>query len=666
MTTENHHDQTRYRPIFELVPVSLWEEDWSEVRRLVQVWQAEGVEDFELFFRTRPDAVRAALAAVRVLDVNQVTVEMFQAPDKAVLTRSLASIYGDHELMEGFREEVTAFARGDRIFEIETALRTVPGHSIHGLVRVAYPAPDDPSGRVFASIMDITQHKRAEQRFRTVARATSDLVWEYDLKTQELWWSDDDGARLSPAPYVERPGHEAWAERIHPQDRARVLQQFRHALRTGSDYRAEYRLRRKDGSHALILARGTCLHDADGQPLRMIGNMVDITEQRKLEAQLHQSRRLENLGQLTGGIAHDFNNLLTVIIGNASLLEDALQQEPDLLDLVGMTRQAASQGSELTRRLLAFARRQTLAPRATQVEQLVAELVPMLRRTLGETIELSVQQPDVLWPAQVDPAQLENALLNLCLNARDAMPAGGRLSLILSHFSLSQDEAMAAELQLDAGDYLVIDVTDTGTGMSPEVQLRAFEPFYTTRKDAGGSGLGLSMVYGFLLQSQGQVELESRPGIGTRVRLHLPRARGEADAPVSRVSTPPPGGDEHILLVEDNPLVRSYASTQLRALGYQVTATEHGAAALSALARHHYDLLFSDIVMPGPMDGTDLARHVRRARPQLPILLTSGFSGDPDAPRRAIAEGEFPFLAKPYDRSELALALRRLLDHRTG
>jgi len=386
----------------------------------------------------------------------------------------------------------------------------------------------------------------------------------------------------------------------------------------------------------------------------------------KLHAQLSQSQRLEAVGQLTGGVAHDFNNLLTVVLGNADQLAtdnlDALQRRQALDMLIG----AAERGAVLTRQLLAYARQQPLAPSAVDVNRLVEALGPMLRRTLGEHIEITFTCDPQLWPAMVDPTQLESAVLNLCLNARDAMPGGGRLTLATANATLDPDPE-DAHADVAPGPYALLTVTDTGSGIPQADLRRVFEPFFTTKEKGKGTGLGLAMVYGFVKQSGGHVGIESALGHGTTVRLYLPRADGPVAAalPVP-AATQLLGGQETILVVEDDELVRLLAGVELQAMGYQVLEAPSGAAALRMVeAGVAFDLLFTDVIMPGGMSGRDLADAARRLRPGLRVLFTSGYTEDAFVAPGRLDPG-VQLLPKPYRRGELARAVRAALDRTAG
>ena len=406
-----------------------------------------------------------------------------------------------------------------------------------------------------------------------------------------------------------------------------------------------------------------------GQLMQVLNQTAQALEQHRkdiagLDARLRQSQRMQAIGQLTGGVAHDFNNLLTVVLGNAELLAEQLsaQQAPrGQLALAEAVVAAAERGAELTRQLLAFARKQALAPRPTEVNALVDGLHPMLQRTLGAPVQIEWLPGTGLWPAMVDPGQLENAVLNLCLNARDAMPAGGRLTLETANARL--DAAyVERHADLQPGDYVMLAVSDTGSGIAAEHLEQVFEPFFTTKEKGKGTGLGLAMVYGFVKQSAGHVALYSEPGHGTTVKLFLPRAAQPADEPSAEVQQPLQAGHgQVVLVVEDDAAVRRLAVNELRALGYRVIEADSGPAALQLLQPPDHAglvpaLLFTDVVMHGGMTGPELAEAARRLRPGLQVLFTSGYTDNAIAHHGRLDPG-VRLLAKPYRRADLARAV---------
>jgi signal transduction histidine kinase/CheY-like chemotaxis protein len=392
----------------------------------------------------------------------------------------------------------------------------------------------------------------------------------------------------------------------------------------------------------------------------------EINRRQQAEAALRQAQKLEAVGQLTGGIAHDFNNLLTVIMGNLGQLERNLPDHPQYQRAIGAALRGASRAALLTQRLLAFSRRQPLAPDVVSVNKLVAGMSDLLRRTIGETIQIETVLAGGIWPAFADANQLENALLNLAVNARDAMPEGGKLTIETANSHL--DEAYAVmHGEVEPGQYVGIFVTDTGVGMTADVVNQAFEPFFTTKDIGQGTGLGLSQVYGFVKQSNGHIKIYSEIGQGTTVKLYLPRHRGVEDAADDTLGARelPSGNMETVLVVEDDPDVRDYTSEIVRELGYRVLAAEDGAAALRILDAHReVELLFTDVGLPGSMNGRKLADAAMRRRPRLKVLFTTGYARNAIVHQGRLDPG-VEVILKPFTYSELAAKLRRVIDGRT-
>jgi PAS domain S-box-containing protein len=382
----------------------------------------------------------------------------------------------------------------------------------------------------------------------------------------------------------------------------------------------------------------------------------DVTAEREQAAQLRQSQKMEALGNLTGGMAHDFNNLLGVVIGNLDLL---IEGSGDQRTLAVESLDAALRGADLTRRLLAFARRQPLAPQRLELNELIAGMTRLLSRVLGEDIAVSLDLAPGVWPVVADPAQLESALVNLAANARDALPRGGRLLIATGNRPLDADYA-AHHAEVVPGDYAMVEVSDNGSGMSPEVLNRIFEPFFTTKEVGKGTGLGLAMVFGFMKQSGGHISVYSEPGVGTTFRLYLPRSGGRSLTVEETVIESAKGGSETVLVVEDNEAVRRVLVRQLSGLGYKVLQVENAGAALELLAQEAVDLLLTDVVMAGGMDGLDLARHARERWPALKVVLSSGFpQGKLDG--NVALPNDVKLLSKPYRKEELARLLREVL-----
>jgi PAS domain S-box-containing protein len=417
----------------------------------------------------------------------------------------------------------------------------------------------------------------------------------------------------------------------------------------------------QDGRAREITYSGAPVRDAGQHITGAVYVAQDVTETNLLERRLAQSQKMEAVGQLTGGIAHDFNNILTVITGTIEMLEEAVADRPQLAAVARLIDEAASRGADLTGRLLAFARRQTLKPEQTDINVLATEAARLLRPTLGEHIEVEAMLEEGAWPALVDRSLLVTALLNLAINARDAMPNGGKLTLETGNVILDVAYA-AANPDAHAGPYVMIAVSDTGFGIPAAIRDKVFEPFFTTKEVGKGTGLGLSMVYGFVKQSGGHIKIYSEEGHGTSIKLYLPRASDEVQLLESPPSAASETGNEAIVVVEDDRLVREYVIVQLQNLGYAVTAAANGTEALALIeGGAKADLLFTDVIIPGGMNGRELADEALRCRPGLKILFTSGYTESAIVHHGRLDPGVL-LLAKPYRKTDLARMIRRALD----
>ncbi len=447
---------------------------------------------------------------------------------------------------------------------------------------------------------------------------------------------------FEPSRFIEEP--EIGLGRIHPDDVAAVAACLMNAAELGG-YACEYRWQCADGEYRTFLDQGVWVPGQDGAEGEIVGTLLDVTERRQLEEHLSQARKMEAVGQLTGGVAHDFNNLLTVVLGNADILLRKID-DPRINRQLGAIRAAAERGQSLTRQLLAFSRRQTLNPEPVDLNRLVRDFAPLIRQAVGEGVALDLRLSDGEVFVSVDAHQFENALLNLAVNARDAMDNDGQLTISVSDTD-GRDEA--------TGEGRLV-VTDTGQGMSPEVVARVFEPFYTTKEVGRGSGLGLSQVYGFVKQSGGRVDIDSRPGAGAAFTLALPLTSDRPIVKPAPTGDPSaPSGSERVLIVEDDPAVLSVCLDMLRELGYHCEVAIDAAGALQRLKNDpDFDLLFSDVVMPGGINGIELARRARGLRPDIKVLLTSGYVGE-----AGLGESQdFEVIDKPYQRTQLAERLR--------
>jgi PAS domain S-box-containing protein len=445
-----------------------------------------------------------------------------------------------------------------------------------------------------------------------------------------------------------------WAERLHPDDRERVVTALA-ARPHGQSLAVEYRWQRADGQYRHFLDQAVLLKDTDGNPIEYAGTLLDMTERKELESQLVQARKMDAIGKLTGGIAHDFNNLLAAVLGGLGLIERRVPLAEEQMKILAMTRRAAEQGSDLVGRLLAFARRQQLEPACIEIGSLSSAVTDLLAHTLGGLVELDWEIGDDLWCAFADQSQLELALMNLVINARDAMPEGGTISVAAENRAIAGD----ARSGLGAGDYVLFTVTDTGSGIAPEMLEQVMEPFFTTKEVGKGTGLGLSMVYGFAKQSGGAFRIRSTVGVGTRAEIWLPRApdsvlpaAGPQDGAVRDAAARP----LRILLVDDHDAVRATTAALLADLGHGIVEASDGPDALARLeaGKDGFDLLITDYAMPH-VSGAEVIRQGRALCGPLPAIIITGYA---DAQSIARRPEDVTVLAKPFTPAQLEAAIR--------
>jgi PAS domain S-box-containing protein len=520
-------------------------------------------------------------------------------------------------------------------------------------------------------IRDLSGIKRAEDELRRqqealeLAHEAAGLgTWDYDLTTGEIR-SDARAKALAGVPADAEVTYERWVRLVHPDDLAHVVDAWYRALEDLKPFSAEYRVVRPDGSVRWLAALGRATGGSTGEAVRITGVVMDITERRQAEERLQDVLRLEATGRLAGGVAHDLNNMLSAILGYSSFLAQSFGPDDPRRADVDQIAQAAARSAGLTRQLLAFARREMVQPRPLALNAIVRHSEGMMRMVAGDNVELSLQLSAETGVVYVDPRQVEQILMNLVLNARDAMPAGGRIKVETAGFAFGQPGAptrFGADAP-EAGRYAMLSVSDTGHGMDAATLQRIWEPFFTTKPVGQGTGLGLAAVYGAVKQGGGFVWAESEPGRGTVMSVYWPQA-GVDPEELDQVGATAPleGGAETVLVVEDEPQVRALAVRTLTALGYRCLEAREPAEALRLFGQEHggVDLVITDVVMPG-MSGGELGARLALVRPALPVLYTSGYS-DEDVIRRGLLAGGRPFLQKPFAPEDLARKVREVLD----
>ncbi len=644
----------------------------SDVTEFVKAEQELSANDqryLELFNRAQVGLARTRISDGKLLEANDRLAEIYGYKDRDEI---MAEVDPKERWVDpAARERMLAQGlSGGHCTEVEVQHTRKDGSVIWVRLSTSFFPELD---YLETTNVDITEHKRAEaalakseSQFRAVfdhaptAIALKDSEGRYELvnRTYEMFFD-------SPADSVL--GKRA-AELYSPEIGAALENTDRRVLELGDISVFETKVNNADLPMDFVRITKFPVFDQSGAASGVGTFAVDISNEKAAEERLIQSQKMEAVGQLTGGVAHEFNNLLQVVSGNIEMLADDVLVDTDQYQRIQAIRRNVVRGSDLTSRLLSFSRRQPLAPKTLVIPEILAGMHELLGQTLIETIEVQVEQTDDIWQAEADPNQLENALLNLALNARDAMPDGGIITISASNIHVDSRMARRFE-EVTPGDYVMLSVEDNGTGMTEDEISRAFEPFFTTKDIGKGTGLGLSMVYGFARQSGGFVEIDSTLGLGTAMRLYLPRITNADDVDViggmtatdeAPDDTALEGGT--ILLVEDDTDVRESLAAQLDTLGYQVIEAKDGVNALAVLAGGaQIDLLFTDVVMPGGLSGLELARQVSQLRPMLKVLFTTGYSEEALSDAGLLDDGAV-VLHKPYTKAILANAISRVLD----
>lgn len=631
-------------------------------------WRERAQLDFLKLVESQADAVFVIQLPERVITyANRAAQELFGYSEEELVGKSTAILHVNEASFDAFdRSGAASLARGEAV-QIEFEMRKKDGTvfiSEHKVTKVAMSNSVAYAVSVVRNVSaqreSLMQLRDSEELFRQLAENIQEVFWMSDTDKTEMlyaspayekiWGRSIESLKKFPRSFIDA---------IHAEDRERIVASIRG--QEDGLYDEEYRIVRPDGSVRWIRDRGFPITNAQGEVYRIAGLAADITADIERGNRLRQAQKLEALGQLTGGIAHDFNNLLLVILGNVELIKTRFGDNTNEAQYLQLIERAGQRAADLTNRMLIFARQNPVELTVLDVNACLAQMEQLLKPSLGEGVKVFLSLTDQPTVVQTDGSYLESSIINLAINARDAMPNGGSLTIETSVVSLTnRDVKQFADL--DPGRYVEIAVSDTGTGIPAEHLQHVFDPFYSTKEVDSGTGLGLSMVHGFVRESGGQATIYSEVGVGTTVRLYLPvHGEQEAESEKDPASVESLGGTETILVVEDDNLVQSYVCTQLSSLGYKVLKASNAVEALEIVgSAPQIDLIFTDVVMPGGMSGPELIKEACVRRPELKILFTTGYSD-----QAAVAKmGEFnaDVINKPYRAYDLSIAIRKAID----
>ena len=631
-------------------------------------------ERFELAARATQDVVFEWDIETGAYWANEAfeTIYGYPAPSHVSMDdlSAISAVEADHDLLR--RVALDAIESGKKRFSVDYGFNRPDGSQGRAAVR-GFIVRDETGKplRIIGTSTDIGQLTDAmhaleasEERFRIIADTVSDVLWDRDFETNALWvtpnWPHRLGVAIDPAVSQER----YFLDHVEPEDALRVQRSFLEVIKSdAAQWEIQYVLIGSDGTKVDLAVKAAILRTPDGRALRMLGNARNVTIEKRQQEGYSRARALEAVGQLTGGVAHDFNNQLMIIQGTAEFLEmSGLNEEQ--AESVALIYQACGSAADLTQRLLSFSRQSHLQTGRVDLTRSVPSTVALLRAGIPESITIQCRIPSEIWQAKADANALEQAIVNLAVNARDAMPAGGDIVISCENVTISPD-LQPFQSELAPGDYVVVSVSDNGAGMPPEVLAKVFEPFFTTKDVGKGTGLGLSTVYGFAKQSDGHVTIRSELDQGTTIKLFLPRfvEPGAEQEQTTATEKARPGNGQRILLVEDQAELRVHVEKMLTKMGYLVTAAEDGKQALSLLDRGMtFDLLFTDVIMPGGINGQQLAEAVRKRDPRMKVLFTSGYPAFAFEHLQLDEIEHVKLLKKPYRSTELTAVLAEIFD----
>ncbi|MGA2762046.1 MAG: PAS domain S-box protein [Spirochaetia bacterium] len=670
----HHSEEARYKSIFQHSAVSLWEEDIGELRRALRDLRARGVADLGAWIDSNPLFIDQAARMIRVVDVNEATLAMYEVADAESLRGPLETRLdlSDPMARGSMRENILAIWEGRTYCEEESNAVTTSGRRFDISIRMYIPPENDPYPYMLVNVLDISQRVRAEaalreseERYRTLVENLGEGIVILD-QLFRITFANPAAEGIFGLPAMALQGHDlADFLRQEPGDSVRARVESWGDGRPSSD---EFELVRPDGQARRVLITATPRGDGKGASsgaFSIIRDMTDarITEAalRRSEEQLSQARKMEAVGRLAGGIAHDFNNLMTVVRGFAELVEESLPEASRARADIREVKRAVDRAADLTTQLLAFSRKQVLQPRIVNPNEIVRRMEKILPRVIGEDVEIRILAGQDTGNVRADPGQVEQVIMNLAVNARDAMPRGG--TLLFQTANVGFDEAQAGTLAgMKPGSYVMLTVSDTGGGMDGETLARIFEPFFTTKELGKGTGLGLATVYGIIKQSGGFIYCESEPGKGATFRIYLPRVFEEQHRDASPLQERSPGrGAGTILLVEDEEALRRYIRVVLEQNGYSVLEAGSAVSALQAVISppRRVHLLLTDVVLP-QVSGPELGRRLRALQPDVKILYMSGYS-ESLVSRHGVLEPDAELIQKPFDAASLLFRVRKSL-----
>ena len=660
--------ENRYRNLFENAEISIWNEDFSTVYLALDQLRLDGVTDLSLYFKNNPQVAWDMAAMVRVHHVNPATLKLFAASSNDEFITQIDKTFGDGAI-DVFIGGLCAYWEDKRVFRAEANFHRLDGKDINAIV--SYQIPDTAEGykSIAVSILDITESKQAEDalrerevHMRTLVETLPDLVW---LK-------DPEGIFLNCNQKFERLYGAKQSEIVGKTDYDFVDKELADFFREKDKAvmaAAKSRVNEEevsfadDGHTEQLETVKTPMFDADGRLIGVLGVGRDITERKQTELALRRSQKMDAVGQLTGGIAHDFNNIINIITGNLDLLERHIPDDETTQKRINNINKSAQRAADLTRQLLSFSRRQAEQIEKTDISFIIHEMDSLITRSVTPQVEVDHLNAADLWQTEIDPGDFEDSLLNLVLNARDAMDGQGRLVIGTRNCTLDA-EYCAQNSAAKPGDYVELSISDSGNGIAADHLEHIFEPFFTTKEPGKGTGLGLSMVYGFIQRCNGHIKVVSEQDVGTTFRLYMPRSKlvSQVQTRHMKQTESPSGGNETILIVDDEEALRELIEVSLKELGYRILTAGNGVQALKILSETpQINLLISDVIMPGGLNGYELAEQATVINPQLKVILASGYS---ESVLASNSRKNFSaiLLNKPYSLAELAQQVKTVLE----